>query len=67
MTIGRGPQVVFLNGGAQLASRGAYGRTMRENVAQKELLESLGVSSDGNTVDGSTRSGLHVLDLRPRH
>ena len=59
---GRGPQVVYLNDGAQLAARGGYARTMRENVAYKELLEQNGTSSDGSTVDGSTITGLEAFD-----
>lgn len=53
---GRGPQVV-LEGYARTVARGAAGRTMRDNVAAMDALVIAGLAADGNTVDGSSRTG----------
>jgi len=35
---------------------------MQENIAYKEYVEAIGSASDGNTVDGSTSTGLVAYD-----
>ena len=62
MTLARGPQVL-LDGAAALAARGGAGRTMRENVDAMELLLAAGVVGDGNSVDGSSRTGVPPEDV----
>lgn len=61
---GRGSQVVYAGSGSQRASRGGYGRTMRENIAYKEYLEQTGDASDGNSADGTTVTGLPPYDVQ---
>ena len=57
----RGPQNI-LEGYARDAARGGAGRTMRENVAAMDLLIASGLVSDGNTVDGTTKTGGQAYD-----
>ena len=53
---GRGPQVV-LEGYARNVARGVAGPTMRANIAAMDALVGSGLVADGNSVDGSSRSG----------
>jgi len=61
MAATRGPQVV-LEGYARTVARGGGGRTMRENVQAMDQLVSAGMVSDGNSVDGSSKTGGQPYD-----
>jgi len=58
----RGPQVV-LEGYARTVARGGAGRTMRENIAAMDALVSAGQVADGNSVDGTSRTGEQPYDV----
>ena len=61
MAATRGPQVV-LEGYARDVARGGGGRTMRENIAAMDALQSAGLVADGSSVDGTSRTGGKVYD-----
>jgi hypothetical protein len=61
-TNARGPQVM-LEGYARAVARGGVGRTMRENIAAMDRLVSAGQVADGNTVDGTSRTGGQPYDV----
>ena len=57
----RGPQVL-LEGYARDVARGGAGRTMRDNIAAMDALQSAGLVADGSTVDGTSRTGGKAYD-----
>lgn len=65
----RGPQVM-LEGYARTVARGGGGKTMRDNMQAMDALVAAGLTPDGNTVDGKTRTGSpaydHVVAQFPR-
>lgn len=58
---GRGAQV-RLDGDAQAAARGALGMRLQQTLEAKRVLEFTGAASDGQTPDGSTRTGIAAED-----
>lgn len=62
MTASRGPQNI-LEGYARTVARGGGGRTMRANIDAMNALVAAGLAGDGNTVDGTSRTGGQPFDV----
>ena len=52
----------MLEGYARDVARGGGGKTMRENIAAMDALQSAGLVADGSTVDGTSRTGGKAYD-----